>query len=57
MNSPAISDPAGFCAAALLTAFADYHAGFNDITRRAKARFERREWLALHRDSEATRSL
>jgi isocitrate dehydrogenase kinase/phosphatase len=52
MHPPAITDPAGACASALLTAFAAYHAAFNRITRRAKTRFERREWPALHRDSE-----
>jgi isocitrate dehydrogenase kinase/phosphatase len=39
------SDPQVHAAAALLVdAFADYNARFADITRRARRRFERREW-------------
>jgi isocitrate dehydrogenase kinase/phosphatase len=38
-------------AAAIAGAFADYQQQFHVITRRAKARFERRDWRGLHRDS------
>ena len=41
------------CAAsAIKDAFAAYHADFEIITRRAKKRFERREWHELHQDAE-----
>ncbi|HUS14584.1 MAG TPA: bifunctional isocitrate dehydrogenase kinase/phosphatase [Chloroflexia bacterium] len=36
----------------ILAAFATYHDAFRAVTHRAKERFERGEWLALHQDSE-----
>lgn len=49
---PAPSDPQVHAAAALLVdAFSDYHARFADITRRARRRFERRDWPGSSRDA------
>lgn len=38
------------CAADIRDAFADYNRRFAEITRRAKGRFEQRDWLAAHQD-------
>src|SRR6516165_7063358 len=38
-------------AAAIAWAFGDYQRQFQAITRRARARFERRDWHGTHRDS------
>ncbi len=47
-------DPQAFAAAALLVdAFADYNARFADITRRARRRFERRDWRQAGVDARA----
>jgi len=47
-----VSDPQVHAAAALLVdAFSDYHARFADITRRARRRFERRDWLGSGTDA------
>ena len=40
-------------AALVVDAFDDYNARFSDITRRARRRFERREWDAHRRDARA----
>lgn len=49
---PPPSDPQVHAAAALLVdAFSDYHARFADITRRARRRFERRDWPGSSRDA------
>jgi isocitrate dehydrogenase kinase/phosphatase len=49
---PVPSNPQVHAAAALLVdAFSDYHARFADITRRARRRFERRDWPASGRDA------
>jgi len=47
-------DPQARAAAALiLDGFADYNARFADITRRARRRFERRDWQLARRDADA----
>lgn len=47
-------DPQAHAAAALiLDGFVDYNARFSDITRRARRRFERREWKLVRRDADA----
>lgn len=55
MSSPrqsAAADPVARQAAELLVdAFADYDARFADITRRARRRFERRDWAAARQDA------
>jgi isocitrate dehydrogenase kinase/phosphatase len=40
-------------AALVLDAFLDYNARFSDITRRAKRRFERRDWKYVRVDAAA----
>ena len=40
-------------AALILDAFLDYNARFSDITRRAKRRFERRDWKYVRVDAHA----
>jgi len=48
------TDPQAHAAAALLVdAFADYNARFADVTRRARRRFERRDWQAAAVDARA----
>jgi isocitrate dehydrogenase kinase/phosphatase len=41
------------CATAIRDAFADYDARFDDVTRRARGHFERRDWAAVRRDAVA----
>jgi isocitrate dehydrogenase kinase/phosphatase len=53
-NRHQVSDPLARAAAALLVdAFADYNARFADITRRARRRFERRDWRGAGADARA----
>ena len=48
------TDPQACAAAALLVdAFADYNARFADVTRRARRRFEQRDWRAAEVDARA----
>ncbi len=46
-------DAANRAAALIQDAFEDYHARFSDITRRARRRFERRDWRASQADAVA----
>jgi len=46
-------DPAERAAALIQDAFEDYNARFSDITRRARRRFERREWRQSRADAVA----
>ncbi|MFU8895643.1 MAG: bifunctional isocitrate dehydrogenase kinase/phosphatase [Gammaproteobacteria bacterium] len=39
------------CARAIFDAFGDYNAEFRDVTRRARQRFETRDWVAARRDA------
>ena len=39
------------CARAIFDAFGDYNAEFREVTRRARLRFERRDWAAARRDA------
>ena len=43
--------PADACATLIRDAFADYHARFADVTRRARRRFESRDWAAARIDA------
>lgn len=53
-STASAADPQACAAAALLVdAFADYNARFADITRRARRRFERRDWRAAAVDAHA----
>ena len=47
------SDPAQRAAALVADGFDDYNARFSDITRRARRRFERRDWKLAHTDATA----
>jgi isocitrate dehydrogenase kinase/phosphatase len=47
-----MSEQANRTARAIMEAFAAYHDEFEQITHRAKGRFERREWSHLHEDAE-----
>src|SRR6478752_8842293 len=49
-NAPTAADPAA-CAAAIADAFADYNARFGAITRRARLRFESRDWSGAREDA------
>src|SRR5690348_15255475 len=53
----AMTDPhselADTCAAAIRDAFTDYDSRFDDITRRAKMRFEQRDWSGAREDAVA----
>jgi len=44
-------DPAAACAAAIRDAFIDYDARFDAITRRARRRFETRDWIGSREDA------
>ena len=50
-----LADPAlaRECARAIFDAFGDYNAEFREITRRARLRFESRDWVAGRRDATA----
>jgi len=50
---PVTSDPAHRAAALIHDAFDDYTARFSDITRRARRRFERRDWRLAQTDAVA----
>ena len=47
------SNPAQRAAALVADGFDDYNARFSDITRRARRRFERRDWKLAHTDATA----
>jgi isocitrate dehydrogenase kinase/phosphatase len=47
------SELAAACAATIRDAFADYDSRFDDITRRAKTRFEQRDWSGAREDAVA----
>jgi isocitrate dehydrogenase kinase/phosphatase len=56
MSAPDIprpSDPAQRAAVVIADGFDDYNARFSDITRRARRRFERRDWKLAHTDATA----
>ncbi len=53
MKSPAADHLANGCALAIRDAFADYHARFAQITRRARTHFEQRDWPAARADAVA----
>src|SRR4249919_643644 len=55
VTAPAIPPPelAHACAAAIRDAFADYDSRFDQITRRAKTRFEQRDWTGAREDAVA----
>ncbi len=46
-----VMNPADIYAAVIRDAFEDYHARFADVTRRAKRRFETRDWAAARVDA------
>ena len=48
---PRTPDPAQRAAALIADGFDDYNARFSDITRRARRRFERRDWKLAHSDN------
>ena len=48
---PHTPDPAQRAAALIADGFDDYNARFSDITRRARRRFERRDWKLAHSDN------
>ena len=50
---PPSSDPAQRAAALIADGFDDYNARFSDITRRARRRFERRDWNLAQSDNTA----
>ncbi len=50
---PHPSDPAQRAAARIVDGFENYNACFSDITRRARKRFERRDWKLSHSDNTA----
>ena len=50
---PHTPDPAQRAAARIVDGFEDYNARFSDITRRARKRFERRDWKLSHHDNTA----
>jgi isocitrate dehydrogenase kinase/phosphatase len=50
---PRLQDPAQRAAALIADGFNDYNARFSDITRRARRRFERRDWKLAHTDATA----
>ena len=50
---PPSSDPAQRAAALIADGFDDYNARFSDITRRARRRFERRDWKLAQSDNTA----
>ena len=52
-STTAPSELAHACAAAIRDAFADYDTRFDDITRRAKSRFEQRDWSGAREDAVA----
>ncbi|TAL87290.1 MAG: bifunctional isocitrate dehydrogenase kinase/phosphatase [Rhodanobacter sp.] len=52
-TSPSRDPQAHAAAALILDGFVDYNARFSDITRRARRRFERREWKLVRRDADA----
>lgn len=51
--STAVTDLARAAAALIARGFEDYDARFSDITRRARRRFERRDWKLAHVDAAA----
>jgi len=51
MPAEPIPDLASACAAAIRDAFSDYDARFDAITRRARRRFETRDWTAAREDA------
>ena len=54
MHSPVVprpQDPAQRAAAVIADGFDDYNARFSDITRRARRRFERRDWKLAQSDN------
>lgn len=51
--STAVADLARAAAALIARGFEDYDARFSDITRRARRRFERRDWKLAHVDAAA----
>ena len=51
--APRSPDPAQRAAAVIADGFDDYNARFSDITRRARRRFERRDWKLAHNDNTA----
>jgi isocitrate dehydrogenase kinase/phosphatase len=51
--SPQPTDPAQRAAARIADGFDDYNARFSDITRRARRRFERRDWRQAQTDATA----
>jgi isocitrate dehydrogenase kinase/phosphatase len=54
MNGPFVPDVlADGCALSIRDAFADYHARFAQITRRARTHFEQRDWAAARADAVA----
>src|SRR5437879_1642886 len=52
MTAPTKGDPAILTAQIITDAFAAYHATFNNITHKAKQRFEQCDWHGLHEDAQ-----
>ena len=53
MNSNTTLRPIGLAVAAIHAAYAEYERGFEEITRRARDRFELRDWLGAQADATA----
>src|SRR5215216_639820 len=51
MNSNTISRPISTAVGAIDGAYREYERGFEEITRRARARFERRDWIGAQSDA------
>src|SRR3954449_6135045 len=51
MNSNVMLRPVGAAVAAIEAAYQSYERGFEDITRRARGRFERRDWSGAQADA------
>src|SRR3954449_1941889 len=51
MNSNVMLRPVGAAVAAIEAAYQSYERGFEDITRRARERFERRDWRGAQADA------
>jgi isocitrate dehydrogenase kinase/phosphatase len=57
LNLPACPEIGNRAVGAIHAAYERYHAGFDEITRRARERFERREWLGAQADGTARLAL
>jgi isocitrate dehydrogenase kinase/phosphatase len=53
MNSNTTLRPAAQAVAAIHSAYAEYERGFEEITGRARTRFEQRDWVGAQGDARA----